>query len=122
MSPVVLIIDDSTFARSSLRRYLQNEGYTIKEADSGEKAIEMVAQSSPDIITLDLLMPGMGGLETMHQIRPLCPKARIVVITADIQSLTRQELISAGADAFLNKPVSKDELVKSIHQLLKPTQ
>ena len=114
----ILIVDDSTFARANLRRPLEEAGYTTIEASSGQKALEIVQTVKPDLVTLDLLMPGLSGLETLIQLLPLCPDSKIVVISADIQSATQQELIEAGAHAFLNKPVAKADLIATAARLL----
>ena len=116
----ILVVDDSAFARSNLRRTLTGGGHQVWEADSGAKALEMVASNIPDVITLDLLMPGMNGQETLNALRPLCPQAVIIVITADIQTLTRQELLSAGANVFLNKPVNAADLLRTIQEHIAP--
>ena len=116
--PHVLIVDDSTFARANLRRPLEEAGYTTSEASSGQKALEIVQTVKPDLVTLDLLMPGMSGLETLIALLPLCPNSKIVVVSADIQTATREELIRAGAHVFLNKPVSRAELIETAARLL----
>jgi CheY-like chemotaxis protein len=116
----ILVVDDSAFARSNLRRTLTGGGHQVWEADSGEKALEIVASNIPDVITLDLLMPGMNGQETLKELRPLCPRAAIIVITADIQTITRQEILSGGANVFLNKPVNGADLLRTIQELLAP--
>ena len=116
--PLVMIVDDSSFARANLRRSFEAAGYDISEAASGQKALELVQNLAPDLVTLDLLMPGMNGMETLKAMQPLCPKARFLVISADIQNATRQELINAGAHGFLNKPVARDELIAAAARLL----
>ena len=115
--PHILIVDDSTLARANLRRSLEEAGYTTIEASSGQKAVEIAQTQKPDLVTLDLLMPGMSGLETLIQLIPLCPGTRYVVVSAYIQAATRTELIEAGADAFLNKPVAKVELLETVASL-----
>ncbi len=120
--PHILIVDDSSFARANLRRPLEEAGFTTSEAASGQAALELAPAAHPDVITLDLLMPGLSGLETLVGLKPLCPAARYVIISADIQNATRQEMISAGAHAFLNKPVARAELVDTIRALLEKPQ
>ncbi len=114
----VLIVDDSAFARSNIRRHLQDSGHTILEAASGAAALQIAQEQQPDLVTLDLLMPGMSGSDTLKALKPICPAARYIVVTADIQFATRQELLEAGADAFLNKPVDKTQLLEAAARLL----
>jgi two-component system chemotaxis response regulator CheY len=114
----ILIIDDSAFARSLLKNNLVAAGHTVTEASSGLEALELVRTLQPEIITIDLLMPGMEGLELLGHLRRVNPKFRIIVISADIQTTTREELLSAGADAFLNKPVDTPALLQTIERLL----
>lgn len=116
--PHVMIVDDSSFARANLRRSFEEAGYTITEASSGQKALELVQNMTPDLVTLDLLMPGLSGLDTLKAMLPKCPNARFVVISADIQNATRQELIQAGAHGFLSKPVAREELLSTAALLL----
>jgi CheY-like chemotaxis protein len=116
--PTILIVDDSSFARLNISRHLKAAGYQILEAASGQQAIEIVSQTPPDLVTLDLLMPNMSGLEALTQMKNICPKTKVLVVTADVQVLTREELLNAGADGFINKPVSKEELLSSIENLL----
>jgi CheY-like chemotaxis protein len=114
----ILIVDDSSFARANLRRILGEPGYQITEVASGQLAIDAVRTQAPDLVTLDLLMPGLSGLETLIQMRPICPQTKFLVISADIQTTTREELIAAGAEAFLNKPVSRADLLATVAQLI----
>ena len=114
----ILVVDDSSFARATMRRRLEEAGYTVIEADSGQRALELAAREKPDLATLDLLMPGMSGNETLAQLRPLYPALKILVVSADVQALTRQEVLAAGANGFLNKPVATVDLLATVSKLL----
>jgi len=116
----ILIIDDSTFARSKTRRILESNGYAVVEASSGEEGVAAVSKAVPSLVTLDLLMPGMSGMETLRQIKMIAPSLKVIILTADIQDQTRLEMLQAGADAFLNKPVAEAELLNGIRALLQP--
>jgi two-component system chemotaxis response regulator CheY len=116
--PNILIVDDSPFARNGIRRHLAETGFDLREAGSGLMAIEAARFQTPDLVTLDLLMPEMSGLETLLELRKISTTTKFVIISADIQTITRQELAEAGAHAFLNKPVSRSDLVETIAQLL----
>ncbi len=114
----ILIVDDSGFSRRALRRILEEHGYEVIEAESGGHALEILRRFLPDIITLDLLMPGMSGQETLENVRRIAPQARIIVLTADVQDATRKELLEMGADAFLYKPVGREALLSAIERIL----
>lgn len=116
----ILIVDDSAFARTTLRVMLQNAGYTVIEASSGYEALELVPIHKPDLVTIDLLMPGMEGNELVGHLRKLCQECPLVVISADIQTLTRHELLSAGAVGYLNKPVNESDLLKLLESIFTP--
>jgi CheY-like chemotaxis protein len=116
--PKILIVDDSAFARRSIRHALESSGHEIFEAESGLRALEMVQQVAPDIITIDLLMPDMPGGELLQHLRSLVPDSRFVIITADIQDATREQLMAAGADAFINKPTDPKIVIEEISGLL----
>lgn len=114
----ILIVDDSAFARATLRQMLRGAGYEVIEANSGLQALEMMADVQPDLVTLDLLMPVMEGGELLGHMLKLGQGCPFVVISADIQTITRNELIAAGAAGFLNKPVKEEELLALLQKLL----
>lgn len=114
----IMIVDDSSYARTLLKRALEKVGHVVCEASSGMDALEQLPTCQPDLVTMDLLMPGMEGLELIGHLKSMQPSLKVIVITADIQDETRKELIQAGADAFLNKPVSPDVLVNTVSSLL----
>jgi two-component system, chemotaxis family, chemotaxis protein CheY len=114
----ILIVDDSAFARSNMKRTLTGAGFDVVEASSGKQAIDQVKLDTPDIVTLDLLMPGLSGLDTLKIMKTIIPKTRFIIITADVQSLTREELIREGVDAFINKPVPNNVLIETIKKLI----
>ncbi len=114
----ILIVDDSAFARATLRQKLTESGHVVSEAASGVEALEMLATQHFDLVTMDLLMPEMEGSELLQNIRKLSSSMPVVVITADIQTQTREELIARGASAFINKPVNFDILLETVNHLL----
>lgn len=108
----IAIIEDSNFMRSvtvmTLKR-LYPKARIFEYADAGE-ALKALGRVAPDLITLDLLMPGIGGLEFLKRVRRRRLRARIVVVTADVQPVVRQRCIDAGAHAFVEKPISLAKL------------
>jgi two-component system, chemotaxis family, chemotaxis protein CheY len=119
MSPRVLLVDDSGMARRSTRRVLEQAGYEVVEAEDGLSALERFAVDKPDIVLLDLVMKGMYGLDVLEKIREMDPLARVIVISADVQTSSRELVQAAGASGFINKPAPPAEVVQMIEQVLK---
>jgi two-component system, chemotaxis family, chemotaxis protein CheY len=119
MSPRVLLVDDSGMARRSTRRVLEQAGYEVVEAEDGLSALERFAVDKPDIVLLDLVMKGMYGLDVLEKIREMDPVARVIVISADVQTSSRELVQAAGASGFINKPAPPAEVVQMIEQVLK---
>ena len=95
MSAKVLLVDDSSLARRSTRRLLENAGYSVVEAEDGLSALERFAIDKPDVVLLDLVMKGMYGLDVLRKLRELDPAARVIVVSADVQT-SSHELVQAG--------------------------
>jgi len=109
-SRTVLIVDDSNLSRMLLKNLLleRRPGWTILEAASGEQALEIVSGQSPDLITLDINMPGMGGIEAAKLLKERCPSAQLAVMTANVQESVRQRVQSLGIlfVAMVEKPIT----------------
>ena len=88
------------------------------EAEDGLSALERYALARPDVVLLDLVMRGMYGLEVLAKLRELDEAARVIVISADIQTSSRDLVREAGAAAFLNKPVEPAHLLETVGQVL----
>jgi two-component system chemotaxis response regulator CheY len=119
MSPKVLLVDDSGLARRSTRRVLEQAGYDVVEAEDGLSALERFAVEKPDIVLLDLVMKGMYGLDVLEKLREMDPVARVIVISADVQTSSREMVQAAGASGFINKPAPPGQVVQMIEQVLK---
>jgi two-component system, chemotaxis family, chemotaxis protein CheY len=114
----ILVVDDSGLARRGTRRVLEGAGYSVAEAEDGMVALERYFVEKPDLVVLDLVMKGMYGLEVLTKLRELDPDARVIVLSADIQTSSRQLVNDAGAAAFLNKPVGPDDLLAAVGGVL----
>lgn len=114
MSAKVLLVDDSGLARRSTRRILEGAGYAVIEAEDGMAAIEQYFVEKPDVVMLDLIMKGMYGLEVLSKLREMDPDARVVVLSADIQSSSRELVQAAGAAGFLTKPADPAEMLDMV--------
>ena len=118
MTGRILVVDDSGLARRGTRRVLEGAGYAVAEAEDGMVALERYFVDKPDLVVLDLVMKGMYGLEVLSKLRELDPGARVIVLSADIQTSSRQMVSEAGAVAFLNKPVAAEDLVNAVNTAL----
>lgn len=114
----VLLVDDSALARRSMRHILASAGYEVVEAEDGMTALERYFIEKPDLVVLDLVMRGMYGLDVLAKLRELDPRARIVVVSADIQQSSQQMVHDAGASAFLSKPVEPARVLDVIREAM----
>lgn len=114
MSHKVLLVDDSGLARRSTRRILEGAGYEVVEAEDGIAAIERYFVEKPDVVMLDLVMKGMYGLEVLSKLREMDPDARVVVLSADIQTSSRELVQAAGAAGFLSKPADTRQMLDMV--------
>jgi DNA-binding NarL/FixJ family response regulator len=111
----VLIVDDHDLFRSGLRNLLEEEGvHIIGEASAGQQALEIVREDAPDVVVMDLNMPGMGGVEATRHISTIAPLTRVVVLTISDQDNDVIDAILAGACGYLLKDSSIHELIAGI--------
>jgi chemotaxis protein CheC len=99
----VLIVDDSAFARGRIARLITAAGHEALQAAGGQHALQLVAESLPDAVTVDLLMPEMDGLELITRLHAAHPSLPLIAVSADIQEATQREVLAAGARAFVSK-------------------
>lgn len=114
----ILIVDDEIRNRRVLEALLAPEGYRTLGAANGEEALASVAQSAPDLILLDVMMPGMEGFEVLRQLRRRSA-VPVIMLTARTEHGDRIEGLNAGADDYLPKPFSPDELLARIQAVLR---
>jgi two-component system, chemotaxis family, chemotaxis protein CheY len=118
MNAKVLIVDDSSLARRTVRQLLEEMGHTVEEASDGAQALERYYINRHDLVILDMVMNGMYGLDVLAKMRELNPEARVIIATADIQKSTQEHARAAGAAAFVNKPLNRQELTRVIAAIL----
>ena len=116
--PKILVIDDSGLTRRILRSILEPAGYQVVEASEGKKAIESFSSERPDLTLLDLTMEDMHGLDVLKKLREIDKQVKVVIVTADIQSFTREEAEEAGATAFLNKPLAAELVLSTVKAIM----
>ncbi len=115
--PLVLICDDSIIARNSLKNMLSKENCKIVEAYDGLDSLKKITELNPDFVLLDLLMPGMNGIDVLKSLKKSEIKLNIVVVSADVQNSTKQICLENGAIDFINKPPKMHEIVDIFRKL-----
>jgi Response regulator containing CheY-like receiver, AAA-type ATPase, and DNA-binding domains len=115
----ILVVDDAAFMRIVLKDILKNLGYTnIIEASDGIMAIEQYKKFKPDLVTLDVNMPKMDGIQALKHIMSIDPKARVVMVTAVEQRFIVQEAIRTGAKDYIVKPFDRSMVATVIERVL----
>src|SRR5216683_185546 len=103
--PAVLVVDDDASIRRYLSALLSSLGYEVDDVDSGERAVlRLTARRAPAVMLLDLLMPGMSGLEVLDQTRRDHPEVRVIVLSTEAQRKTVVDAVRRGASNYLTKP------------------
>lgn len=116
----ILIVDDSRTSRTMLREMLEEMGHdVIGEAADGEAAIVCFKEYCPDIVTLDITMPILDGIDALKQIRKVDPSAKAIMITAAGQKSKIMDAIKAGASDYVVKPIMKEQLSIAIERVMK---
>src|ERR1700674_5370224 len=116
----ILIVDDEPQIRRVMRTTLSSNGYTVIEARSGEEALEIMRTERPELVLLDVNMPGMGGLEICREIRDQSDVA-IIMLTVRNTEHDKVLALDAGADDYVVKPFSMEELLARIRAALRRT-
>jgi len=114
----VLIVDDASFMRLNLKQILEEDEYEIAgEAENGREAVEKYQSLEPDIVTMDITMPEMDGLEAIKAIKDIDPGANIVVVSAMGQQKMVIEAIEAGAEDFIVKPFKDERVIEALKKV-----
>jgi DNA-binding NarL/FixJ family response regulator len=114
----ILIVDDHEVVRNGIRSYLSTlaDFHVVGEADSGEEAVKLVAELIPDVVLMDLIMPGMDGVETTREVRKISPRTQVVVLTSYHEDVHIFPALKAGAISYILKDMKMDKLVETIHR------
>lgn len=115
----ILIVDDAAFMRMMIKNIVTKNGYeVVGEAENGRQAVEIYASSSPDVVTMDITMPEMDGIEGVKAIRAIDPSANIIMCSAMGQQSMVMDAIQAGARDFIVKPFQQDRLLQALDRVL----
>lgn len=114
----VLVVDDAAFMRLTIKTMLEKNGFSvIGEAENGEEALEKYKELRPDLITMDISMPKMTGIEAVKALINYDKNTRIVMISAMGQEAMVREAIISGAKGFVVKPFKEEHIIKTLQQL-----
>lgn len=120
MEKKIMIVDDAMFMRKIIRKTLEAEGYhNIIEAPDGETALELFWDERPDLMILDITMPGISGIEVLEEVMTKAPWAKVVMCSAVGQETMIVDAISKGASDFIVKPFKNDEFIRVINNSMK---
>ncbi|MBD3186536.1 response regulator [Candidatus Bathyarchaeota archaeon] len=116
----VLVVDDAAFTRNMLKKIINKTEYAevIAEATNGKQAVEMYQDLEPDLVTMDLVMPEQGGIETTEQLLKIDTGALIVVVSALGQEALVLEAAKKGAKDFIQKPFKPDQVIEVLERIL----
>ena len=114
----ILVVDDEAIVRESIRDWLEDAGYQVATAESGEEALALVKEQDFGVMVLDLRLPGMSGIDVLKKVKQLKPQIKSIIITAYPSVLSAVEVMKLGAIDYLIKPVAPDDLEKLIKETL----
>ncbi len=122
MGKRVLIVDDAAFMRMMIKNILTKNGYdVVAEAENGQIAVEMYKDFKPDLVTMDITMPEMNGIEGVKEILNIDPHANVIMCSAMGQQSMVMEAIQAGAKDFIVKPFQQDRILQAMERVLART-
>ena len=114
----VLVVDDEPHIRAVLRGYLEADGFAVSEAADGEAAVRQVRQDAPDLVLLDVMMPGIDGLEVLRQVRAFSD-VYVILVTARSEEVDKLVGLGVGADDYVTKPFSPREVTARVKAVLR---
>jgi len=115
----IMVVDDAEFTRKMLTLEVEQAGYkVVAEAENGLDAVDLYKIHQPDIVTMDIVMPGMGGIEAVKKIIEIDPNAKIVMLSSMGVGASVQEAVVAGAKNFILKPYSTSRLIEVLDRTL----
>ena len=117
---LILIVEDNEKNMKLARDVLQSRGYATLEAVTGEDGVRIAVERKPDLVLMDIQLPGINGIEALRQVRadPGCARIPIVAFTASVTPTDRSQISAAGFDGFLSKPINLKEFLDTVKRLL----
>ncbi len=119
---LVLIVEDNEKNMKLVRDILQAKGYETAEAGTAEEGIQLALARVPDLVLMDIQLPGMNGMEALKVLRsePKTAKVPVVAITASVMTQDRKQIMDTGFDGFIEKPINLKEFLATVQAAIKP--
>jgi two-component system cell cycle response regulator DivK len=116
----ILIVEDNEKNMKLARDVLQSKGYVTLEAVTGEDGVRIAVENKPDLVLMDIQLPGINGIEALRRVRadPECARIPIVAFTASVMSTDRSQITEAGFDGFIGKPINLKEFLETVKLML----
>lgn len=115
----VLVVDDAAFMRLAIRTILEKNGFqVVGEAENGLIGFQKYKELKPDIVTMDITMPEMSGIESLKTIKKFDPDAKVVMVSAMGQDALVRESIMSGAKSFIVKPFKEEHVIQTLNKIL----
>ena len=116
----ILIVEDNEKNMKLARDVLQSRGYATLEAVTGEDGVRIAIEKKPDLVLMDIQLPGINGIEALRRVReaPDCARIPIVAFTASVMSTDRSQITEAGFDGFIGKPINLKEFLETVKRVL----
>jgi len=118
MTPTAVVVDDSAFQRTVVSETIDDHVEIVGTAENGREAIKMFAETKPDLLTMDIMMPKLNGIEALSAIKDRSPETTVVMVTSVSQKEKMREAAKAGADGYVTKPISETKLLEEFDELL----
>ena len=118
MPPLILIVEDEKILADSMALYLERHAYTTAVAYAGEDSLQLAEENSPDVMVVDIQLPGIDGLEVLRRIREASPSTEVVMITAYASITTAVDAMKCGAFHYLSKPLDLVEICAVVAKAL----
>jgi two-component system cell cycle response regulator DivK len=117
---LILIVEDNDKNRKLVRDVLTFKGYATIEAETGEAGVRLAQERRPDLVLMDIRLPGIDGMEALRQLRaePTTREIPVMAFTASVMSEDRQRIVGAGFDGYQSKPINVTDFVAAVTQLL----
>ena len=114
----ILVTDDAAFMRMVIKTAVTKQGHEVIEANNGKEMLDRYRETQPDIVTLDITMPEMDGLEAIKELKKFAPSAKVIMCTAMGQQSMVLEALTAGASDFIVKPFTEDRIIEAVAKVL----
>lgn len=117
-TPRILVVDDDEGVREYLAAVLDRAGYEVADAPTGEDALDRALRAPPDLVTLDVILPGIDGLETLRRLKQAHPAVRVIMLSGHAPVGAEDEALRLGAQGFLRKPFEREQLERAVERAL----